>query len=110
VAIYGHTSKMENIYKIIDSYSDEYLAIKKQAKKYILNDSIIDNNERVNILHRPWVARLNWGLMLYKGADVGWINQTETLIKKPMPAFYKSFLAKINGCFLYDISMFGLIH
>jgi len=100
---------MEDIYKIIDSYPDECLAIKKQAKKYIQNDSGIDNNERINILHRPWVARLNWGFMLFKGADIEKVNQAENLIKKPIPEFYKNFLTKINGCFLYDISMFGLI-
>jgi hypothetical protein len=110
VAISLTHSKMENIFKIIDSYPDEFFAIKKQAKKYIRNDSNIDNNERVNILHRPWVAPLNWGLMIYKGADIDWINQVEDSIKKPIPTFYKSFLTKINGCFLYDISMFGLIH
>ena len=45
---------METLYKIIDSYSDEYIAIKKQAKKYIQTGSDIDKNERVNILHRPF--------------------------------------------------------
>jgi hypothetical protein len=100
---------MEEINKIIDSYPDEYLAIKKQAKKYIHNNSDIENNGRINILHRPWVAPLNWGLMLYKGADNEMINKAENLINKPIPEFYKNFLTKINGCFLYDISLFGLI-
>ena len=101
---------MENIYKIIDSYPDDYLAIKKQAKKYVQNGSIIDDSLRVNILHRPWVAPLNWGLMIYKGADTKWITDAEISIGKTIPDFYKTFLTKINGCFLYDISMFGLIH
>ena len=101
---------MENIYKIIDSCSDEYLAIKRQAKKYLQNGSNIDNNLRINILHRPWVARLNWGLMLYKGADTKWINDAEESIGKTIPDFYRNFLTTINGCFLYDISLFGLIY
>lgn len=101
---------MENIYKIINTYPDEYLAVKKQAKKYIENGSNIDNNHRINILHRPWVARLNWGLMLYKGADTKWIDEAELTIGKTIPDFYKRFLTNFNGCFLYDISMFGLIN
>lgn len=101
---------MDDINKIIDSYSDEYLALKKQAKKYVQNSSIIDDNQRVNILQRPWVAPLNWGLMLYKGADIKWINEVEVIINKDIPDFYKRFLTNVNGCFLYDISMFGLIH
>jgi hypothetical protein len=101
--------KMNDIYKIIDTYPDEYLAIKKQAIKYIQNSSNLDDNQRINILHRPWVARLNWGLMIYKGADTKWINEAEGNINKKIPDFYKRFLTNINGCFLYDISMFGLI-
>lgn len=100
---------MENIYQIIDSYPDEYLTIKKQARKYVHNGSNIDDNQRVNILHRPWIAHLNWGLMLYKGADEKWIIEAEATINKTIPDFYKRFLTNINGCFLYDISMFGLI-
>jgi hypothetical protein len=101
---------MEDIYKTIDIYPEEYLAIKKQAKKYIQNGSNIDNNQRINILHRPWVAPLNWGLMLYKGADTKSIEEAELTIGKTIPDFYKRFLTNFNGCFLYDISMFGVIH
>ncbi|MDB5276156.1 MAG: hypothetical protein JWR61_1111 [Ferruginibacter sp.] len=101
---------MNDINQIIDAYPDEYLAIKKQAKKYVQNASNIDDNQGVNILHRPWVARLNWGLMIYKGADTKRIDEAEATISKTIPNFYKCFLTNINGCFLYDISMFGLIH
>ena len=101
---------MEVLYNIVDSYPDEYIAIKKQAKKYIQNGSDIDKSDRINVLHRPWVAPLNWGLMLYKGADTKWINEAEKTIEKTIPDFYKRFLTNINGCFLYDISLFGLIN
>lgn len=60
---------MENISEIIDSYSDKYFAIKQQARKYILNGSNVDDKERLNILHRPWVAPFNWGIMIYKCAS-----------------------------------------
>lgn len=101
---------MEELNKIIDSYPDEYSAIKKQAKKYVQNGSDTDKSGRLNILHRPWVAPLNWGLMIYEGADMKWITEAEKTMGKTIPDFYKSFLTNINGCFLYDISMFGLIH
>ncbi|MFT3935091.1 MAG: hypothetical protein QM726_15800 [Chitinophagaceae bacterium] len=101
---------MEELYKIINSYPDEYVAIKRQAKKYIHNNSDLDESRRLNILHRPWVAPLNWGLMIYQGADMKWVNDAEQTIGKTIPDFYKRFLTNINGCFLYDISLFGLIH
>jgi len=110
VAISTHTSMMEELYKIIDSYPDEYIAIKKQAKKYVQNGAYIDQSGRLNILHRPWVAPLNWGLMIYEGSDIKWVTEAEKTMGKTIPDFYKRFLTNINGCFLYDISMFGLIH
>ena len=110
MAISTHTSMMEELYKIIDSYPDEYIAIKKQAKKYVQNGAYIDQSGRLNILHRPWVAPLNWGLMIYEGSDIKWVTEAEKTMGKTIPDFYKRFLTNINGCFLYDISMFGLIH
>jgi len=101
---------MADLYKIIDSYPDEYMVIKEQANKYIQNGSNLDKAGRLNILHRPWVAPLNWGLMIYQGTDMKWINEAEQIIEKTIPDFYKRFLTNINGCFLYDISLFGLIH
>lgn len=101
---------MEMIFQIIDSYPDDYSAIKKQVKKYIQNGSTVDDNERINILHRPWVAPLNWGIMLYPRADKKWIEEFERKYENNFPPFYKEFLSKINGCFLYDISLFGLTH
>ena len=101
---------MKDILKSIDTFPDEYFAIKKQAKKYSLNGSTIDDDQQINILHRPWVARLNWGLMIYKGVDTKWISEAEVTINRTIPDFYKRFLTNANGCFLYDISLFGLTH
>ncbi len=100
---------MENINKIIDSYSDKYFAIKEQARKYILNGSNVDEKERLNILHRPWVAPLNWGLMIYKGASKEVLCEFQYDSKIIIPTFYREFLENINGCFLYDISLYGII-
>ena len=100
---------MEELQKIIDSYPDEYVAIKRQARKYIKNGSDVDKSGRLNILHRPWVAPLNWGLMIYEGVDMKWIDEAEKNIGKTIPDFYKRFLININGCFMYDISLFGLV-
>lgn len=59
----------------IDTLPDEFLIIKKQAKKYLKNNSNIDKHETINVFHRPWIAPLNWSLMLFKGADKVWFEQ-----------------------------------
>ncbi|WP_203257632.1 SMI1/KNR4 family protein [Hyunsoonleella ulvae] len=98
---------MQNIEERINSFSIELDAISKQAKKYLRNDSKIDDSV-LNILHRPWVAKLNWGLMLYSPAKNNWFSQFESNTKKIIPGFYKSFLQNINGGFIYGMSLYGL--
>jgi hypothetical protein len=99
---------MQNISTVIDSYTNQYLPIRRHAKKYVSNNSTIDTNDRLNILHRPWLAPMNWALMLYKGVSNTLIEAAERKIKKTIPDFYSHFLTHINGAFLYDISLFGL--
>ena len=105
---YMDPSEIANLMSKIDSYPDEYLPIQKQAKKYLRNNLCIDGNNTLNVFHRPWVAPFNWGLMLYQGADKNWIEQFEERTQKIIPSTYKSFLLTINGCFIYDLSLYGL--
>jgi hypothetical protein len=63
------------------------LPLKIKQKKYIQNKSVIDKNERINILHRPWIASLNWGIILYRGADKIWIKEAEEAMGKIIPEF-----------------------
>jgi hypothetical protein len=102
------TLQMQMLFSKIDSLPDEYLAIKKQALKYLKNNSNISVLGTLNIFHRPWIARLNWGLMLYKGAEMKWFEQYREMTKRDIPEFYTNFLQVINGCFIYDISLAGL--
>ena len=99
---------MDKLISKIENYPDDFLAIKKQAKKYLSNNSNIDDNETLNIFHRPWVAPLNWGLILYTAARKNWLDQFEQKTRKTIPNFYKKFLTTMNGCFIYDLSLYGL--
>ena len=105
---YMNTSEIASLMSKIDSYPEEYLPIKRQAKKYLRNNSSIDDHNTLNIFHRPWVAPFNWGLILYQGADRNWIEQFEQKTQKIIPGAYKNFLLTINGCFIYDLSLYGL--
>lgn len=102
------TSETEILASKINAYPDEYLPIKSQAQKYLPNNSSLENDGTMKILHRPWIAPLNWGLMLYKGADDKWLEDFENSTEKKIPSVYKKFLLTINGCFIYDLSLFGL--
>lgn len=102
------TSQTEILLAKINAYPDEYLSIKRQAKKYISNNSSLDKDDTLKIFHRPWVAPLNWGIRFYKGADGKWLEEYENRTQTTIPNAYKKFLLTINGCFIYDLSLFGL--
>ncbi len=98
----------DQIKTAVDQYPDDFFGIKQQANKYLPNNSNIDESGTLNIFHRPWVAPYNWGVKLYQGAPAQWINTFEEKTSRPIPNAYKQFLVAINGCFIYDFSLFGL--
>ncbi|HVU56229.1 MAG TPA: hypothetical protein VHD83_14290 [Puia sp.] len=101
-------ASLQTLTSAIHTLPDEYLPIKQQALKYINNNSRIDNNNTLKILHRPWVAPLNWGLMLYPGASQDWLSEYRPKTGRIIPDFYGRFLSAINGCFIYDLSLYGI--
>jgi hypothetical protein len=98
---------MREILNRIETFPNELKPISIQVKKYLDNNSDIDESV-INVLHRPWVAPLNWGLMLYQGANPEWFTEFKNRTEKEIPSFYKDFLQHINGGFIYGISMYGL--
>lgn len=98
---------MKEILEKVESFPIELNPISTQIKRYLNNNSNIDELV-LNVLHRPWVARLNWGLMLYKEVKTEWFSEFKNRTEKEIPNFYKDFLKHINGGFIYGISMYGL--
>lgn len=98
---------MKQIIERIETFPKELGPIVIQVKKYLENNSNI-NESVMNVLHRPWVAPLNWGLMLYKGANPNWYEEFKKRTEKDIPLFYQDFIQYINGGFIYGMSMYGL--
>jgi hypothetical protein len=92
----------------LTKFDKDYKPIIQQGLKYISNNSNIDEFNTLNILHRPWVASENWGIKLYDSAKLSWIEDFARKTGKVIPDFYVSFLLNLNGCFIYDLSLFGL--
>lgn len=98
---------MKEILERTESFPIELRPISIQIKRYLDNNSNI-NELVLNVLHRPWIAKLNWGLMLYKGVKTEWFPEFNKRTGKEIPYFYKEFLKHINGGFIYGVSMYGL--
>jgi hypothetical protein len=97
----------DNIYNEIEKLPHFLFSIKEQGKKYYKNNSKIDSYA-IHVLHRPWVAPYNWGLSLFKGVNPDWLTQFTKLTNKAVPDFYRDFLLAMNGCFIYDMALYGL--
>jgi len=98
---------MKEILERVEALPEELMPITIQVKKYLEINSNIDESV-MNILHRPWIAPLNWGLTLYKAAEPAWFSEFFKRTAKEIPDFYHDFLRNINGGFIYGMSMYGL--
>lgn len=98
---------MKKILRRIEAFPNSLAPISYQVKKYINNDSSI-NRSVMNILHRPWVAPLNWGLMLYSRAKPRWFKKFSKMTEMEIPDFYQEYLKSMNGGFIYGMSLYGL--
>lgn len=98
---------MKEVLNRLQKFPNNLDPISSQVKRYLDNNTKY-SDEEVKVLHRPWVAPLNWGLMLYQGANREWFQEFQKRTMKEIPEFYLEFLKHINGCFLFDMSLYGL--
>mgnify|MGYP006128358587 CR=1 FL=1 len=91
----------------LEKIPEQMEAIKMQGIKYLNQSSTIQDGA-INILYRPWIAQMNWGITLFQGADKNWFSDFFQKTNKVVPDFYMEFLELINGFFIYDMSLYGL--
>lgn len=96
------------IEKFIESLPPEWTAIKQQAVKYFDADSVLEEDGIAKIFRMPWIAPQCFGLVLYPPAKQEWINKFEEQTGISVPLLYKQVLLKMNGGFIYGLSLYGL--
>jgi hypothetical protein len=92
----------------LDKLSNDCSPIVKQAQKYFDGDSKIRKDGAAEIFRRPWIAELNYGLWLFPPAEKKWLDSFTEQNNKPIPNLYQELLLELNGCFVYDFSLYGL--
>jgi hypothetical protein len=96
------------IKNFLDKLDNDLNPIKEQAIKYYDIDSTIRAKNVVQIFKRPWIAPENFGLVLYPPVEKSWLVEFEKKTGKVIPKIYENVLLQMNGCFVYDFSLFGL--
>ena len=86
--------------KFLDTLSDEWLPVKEQLKKYYDKDSGIKEDDVIQVYRRPWIAPMNFGILLFPSAGKMWFDKFQEKTNREIPALYKQILMEMNGCFV----------
>jgi hypothetical protein len=99
---------MMDIMQQIDSYPDFLDPLKEAARRYLKYPSNLKLDGVINIGHRPWVAELNYMLMLYPGVKSDSLDRYCRRFKVEIPEMYANFLRQVNGAFCFGMSLCGI--
>jgi len=97
-----------DINDFLDKLDNDLNPIKEQAVKYYDIDSSLREDNVVQIYKQPWIAPQNFGLLLFPPVNKNWLGEFEKRTGKLIPKIYEKILLQLNGCFVYDFSLFGL--
>ena len=92
----------------LSNLSEDWQPIKEQVEKYFDSKSGIREDGALEVFRRPWIAPLNYGLLLFPPADAKLLSEFTKRTAKAIPGFFQEILSQMNGCFVYDLSLFGL--
>ena len=98
----------KDIKDFFDKLDSDLNPIKEQAVRYFDIESNVRADNVIQIFKRPWVAPENFGLILYPPVEKEWLVEFERKTGKIIPKLYEEILLQMNGCFVYDFSLFGL--
>jgi hypothetical protein len=99
---------MPTIAQRLDALPDFLAPLREAANRYLKYPSAIDGHGVLDIGHRPWVAELNYLLMLYPGIDREALDRYCQRFQIQVPRVYADFLQAVNGGFFFGMSLCGV--
>ena len=99
---------MQDIAKRLDAFPDFLAPLKEAARRYLKYPSVAGKDGMMDIGHRPWVAELNYMLMIYPGIDADALNRYCRRFEIQVPEAYAEFLRAVNGGFFFGMSLCGV--
>jgi len=99
---------MQSITQRIDGYSDALAPLREVARRYLNYPSKLAKDGVINIGHRPWVAELNYMLILYPGVSTEALDRYSKRFNMEVPDTYADFLREVNGAFCFGMSLCGI--
>jgi hypothetical protein len=99
---------MDAIQKRLDALPEFLAPLKESASRYLKHQSDIGKDGVMDIGHRPWVAELNYILMIYPGIESEALNRYCQRFEIRVPDVYADFLRAVNGGFFFGMSLCGV--
>ena len=99
---------MQTITQRIDALPEFLAPLKEAAARYARYPSVVGKDGVLDIGHRPWVAELNYMLMIYPGIDAETLNRYSQRFGIRVPEMYAEFLQAVNGGFFFGMSLAGV--
>jgi hypothetical protein len=99
---------MDAIQKQLDALPEFLAPLKEAASRYLKYPSAIGKNGVIEIGHRPWVAELNYMLMMYPGIEPDALSRYCGRFDIQVPRMYAEFLRAVNGGFFFGMSLCGV--
>jgi hypothetical protein len=99
---------MQTIAQRLDALPDFLAPLKEAASRYLKYPGVIGKDGVMDIGHRPWVAELNYMLMIYPGIDTNVLNRYCRRFEIQVPEVYAEFLRAVNGGFFFGMSLCGV--
>jgi hypothetical protein len=99
---------MQTMAQRLAAVPDFLAPLKDAASRYLKYPSVLGKDGVMNIGHRPWVAELNFMLMLYPGINQEALNRYCRRFEIQIPEVYVDFLRAVNGGFFFGMSLCGV--
>jgi hypothetical protein len=99
---------MQAIQQRLDALPDFLSPLREAASRYLSYPNAFAQDGVMNIGHRPWVAELNYMLMLYPGIDHDALSRYVRRFELQIPEVYADFLRAVNGAFCFGMSLCGV--
>lgn len=99
---------MHPIAQQLDSLPAFLSSLKEAAGRYLKYPSNVSKNGVLNVGHRPWVAPMNYMLMLYPGVAGESLERYSDRFELQVPEPYADFLRAVNGGFFFGMSLSGI--
>jgi hypothetical protein len=99
---------MQTIAQRLDALPDSLAPLREAASRYLKYPSVLSKDGVMDIGHRPWVAELNYMLMMYPGIETDALERYCGRFGIQVPEMYAEFLRVVNGGFFFGMSLCGV--